>query len=123
MPARIAAAAKRLGQQPPASPVATVRCVLDSLAAAYARTVDQAADLTGQAVETIHLVGGGSRNTLLAQLTADLSGRVVTSGPVEATALGNILVQARAHRAAPASLEEIRAQLATTQRVSRFRPA
>jgi rhamnulokinase len=110
MPRRIADAAGVHDLTPPQ----TVRCVLDSLAAAYARTVTQGARLAGRRVEVIHVVGGGSRNALLCRLTADLSGIPVTGGPVEATALGNVLVQARAHGAAPASLEEIRVALART---------
>lgn len=123
MPTRISEAAVTRGQRVPASPAATVRCILDSLATAYANTVAQAADLAGQDAEVIHVVGGGSQNNLLCQLTADLSGRIVTAGPVEATALGNVLVQARAHDAAPATLEEIRAEVASTQDVRRFRPS
>ena len=74
-----------------------MRCILDSLAAAYARAVDDAARLSGRDVDVVHLVGGGSRNELLCQLTADACGLPVVAGPVEATAIGNLLVQARAH--------------------------
>jgi rhamnulokinase len=123
MPARIAAAARTRGQQAPESPAATVRCILDSLATAYARTVAQAASLAGEEPETIHIVGGGSQNLLLCQLTADLSGLPVKSGPVEATALGNILVQARTHGAAPATLEGMRAVLARTESVRVVHPS
>ncbi|MEV8439561.1 rhamnulokinase family protein [Actinosynnema sp. NPDC051121] len=119
MPNRIAAAATG----PLRTPAETVRCVLDSLAAAYARTIDQAATLAGRDVDVIHIVGGGSRNDLLCRLTATLSGRHVTAGPVEATALGNVLVQARAHGAAPSTLEAIRADLATTEDVRHYPPA
>ncbi|MFD0201678.1 MULTISPECIES: rhamnulokinase [Saccharothrix] len=119
MPNRIAAAATG----PLRTPAETVRCVLDSLAIAYARTIDQAATLTGQDVDVIHIVGGGSRNDLLCRLTAALSGRRVIAGPVEATALGNVLVQARAHGAAPATLEAIRATLATTEDIRHYDPA
>ncbi|TQM79204.1 rhamnulokinase [Saccharothrix saharensis] len=118
MPRRIAAAATG----PLRTPAETVRCVLDSLAVAYARTVDQAVELTGRDVDVIHVVGGGSRNDLLCRLTAALSGRRVTAGPVEATALGNVLVQARAHGAAPATLEAIRADLAATEDVRHHVP-
>ncbi len=123
MPARIAAAAVMRGHKEPSSPAATVRCIIDSLAMAYAGTVAQATDLAGQDAVVIHIVGGGSQNNLLCQLTADLSGLPVTAGPVEATALGNVLIQARAHRAAPATLEEIRAGLASTQDIRRFTPS
>ena len=123
MPDRIAAAVARHGDRVPSSRAATVRCILDSLAAAYARTVRQAADLAGEDVDVIHVVGGGSQNELLCQLTADLAGLPVIAGPVEATALGNVLVQARTHGAAPDSLEEIRANLAATQDLRRLQPS
>lgn len=113
MPERIAAAAGSPGALP--DPAHTVRCILDSLATAYARTTQRATELSGSAVDVIHVVGGGSRNRLLCQVTADLTGVPVVAGPVEATALGNVLVQARALGAAPSTLEEIRADLAATQ--------
>jgi rhamnulokinase len=118
MPQRIAAAATG----PLRTPAETVRCILDSLAVAYARTVDQAVTLTGREVDVIHIVGGGSRNDLLCRLTANLSGRHVTAGPVEATALGNILIQARAHSAAPPTLEDLRARLSTTEAIRHYTP-
>jgi rhamnulokinase len=111
MPERIAAAAG----VPLPDPPRTVRCILDSLATAYASTTRRAAELAGTDVDVIHVVGGGSRNHLLCQATADLTGLTVIAGPVEATALGNVLVQARALGAAPATLEEIRTDLAATQ--------
>ena len=96
MPARIRRAAAATGQEAPSSREAVVRCILDSLAEAYARTLQDAVRLSGQAIDVIHVVGGGSQNALLCQLTADRTGVPVLAGPVEATALGNILVQARA---------------------------
>jgi rhamnulokinase len=96
MPARIAAYCERTGQRPPDGRAATVRCVLESLALAYRRTIDDAVRLSGQEVEVVHLVGGGARNALLCQMTADATGLPVIAGPVEAAALGNALVQARA---------------------------
>lgn len=122
MPQRIAEAVARKGDPPPSGPAGTVRCILDSLATAYARTLTQASALAHD-VDVVHIVGGGSQNALLCQLTSDLSGKPVTSGPVEATALGNILIQARAHGAAPATLEEIRADLRETQEVRSFVPS
>lgn len=118
MPERIAAAAGC----PRMSPEETVRCVLESLARAYARVVKQSSELAHRSVDVIHFVGGGSRNDLLCQLTADAAGVPVLAGPVEATALGNVLVQARAHGAAPASLEGMRARLAETLRLRRYEP-
>ena len=70
----------------------------------------------------MHIVGGGSRNALLCQLTANRTGLPVVAGPVEATAIGNVLVQARALGAAPESLEELRALVRATQSLQEYRP-
>ncbi|WP_101785049.1 rhamnulokinase [Nonomuraea indica] len=96
MPARIAAYCARTGQPAPRDRAQAVRCILQSLALAYQRAVADATRLSGRRVEVVHLVGGGSRNELLCRLTADATGLPVVAGPVEATALGNALVQARA---------------------------
>ncbi|MGV9307596.1 rhamnulokinase [Nonomuraea sp. NPDC003727] len=96
MPARIAAYCARTGQPAPSSRPQAVRCILESLALAYRRAVSDAARLSGREVEVVHIVGGGARNALLCQLTADATGLPVVAGPVEAAALGNVLVQARA---------------------------
>lgn len=96
MPARIADAARRTGQPVPHGPVAVTRCVLDSLALAYRRAVRQAVRLSGHEVEVVHVVGGGARNALLCRLTADATGLPVVAGPVEGTAIGNLLTQALA---------------------------
>ncbi|HEY0536880.1 MAG TPA: rhamnulokinase family protein [Actinoallomurus sp.] len=97
MPARIAAHCERTGQRPPGSRAETVRCILESLALGHRAAVREAARLSGRVIEVVHVVGGGARNTLLCQLTADACGVPVIAGPVEATAIGNALVQARAH--------------------------
>ncbi|MEU8269772.1 rhamnulokinase family protein [Sphaerisporangium sp. NPDC049002] len=97
MPRRIAAYCERTGQRPPTGEPQIVRCVLESLALAYRRAVRDAARLSGHDVEVIHIVGGGARNGPLCQMTADATGLPVLAGPVEAAALGNALVQARAH--------------------------
>jgi rhamnulokinase len=123
MPGRIAAACRRTGQLVPASPAATVRVILDSLALAYRRALADAAELSGQPVTAVHIVGGGARNTLLCQLTADACGLPVIAGPVEAAALGNVLVQARALGAAPADLAGMRALLRQTQPLARYEPS
>ncbi len=99
-----------------------VRCILDSLAAAFADAVEDASRLSGQAVEVIHVVGGGSRNALLCQLTADAAGLPVVAGPVEATAIGNLLVQARAHGFIEGDLETLRALVRATSDLRRFEP-
>jgi rhamnulokinase len=121
MPTRIAEACTRADQPVPESPAETVRCIIDSLAVAYRRTVRQAAELAGRKVDVIHLVGGGAQNALLCQLTADACGLPVLAGPVEATALGNVLVQARA-LGAVGDLETLRDLVMRTQEVVRYEP-
>ena len=122
MPSRIVEACVRSGQPPPTTRPAIVRCILDSLAAAFASTVREAARLSGGAVEIVHLVGGGAQNGLLCQLTADACELPVLAGPVEATALGNVLVQARAHGLLSGDLESLRALVRSTQDIRRFEP-
>jgi rhamnulokinase len=122
MPARIADACRRLGQDPPRDRAETVRCVLDSLALAHRRTVREAMVLSGREVEVVHVVGGGARNALLCQLTADACGLPVVAGPVDATALGNALVQARALGAVQGDLTALRGLLRTTQQLTRYEP-
>jgi len=96
MPARIADACRRTGQPVPERPAAVVRTVLESLAIAHAAALHTAVELAGRPVDVVHLVGGGSRNEPLCQFTADACGVPVLAGPVEASALGNVLIQARA---------------------------
>ncbi|WP_225232232.1 rhamnulokinase [Klenkia terrae] len=122
MPARIAALCAETGQTPPQSQAQTVRCILDSLALAYRRAVRTAAELSGTDVEVVHVVGGGARNTLLMQLTAEACGLPVLAGPVEAAALGNVLVQARALGSVSGGLAELRALVRSTQDVVRYEP-
>lgn len=109
MPTRIAAAVERRGGSLPDEPAVVVRCILDSLAAAYARTLAQAQALSGRRLRAVHVVGGGSQNELLCRLTAEATGLPVLAGPVEATALGNVLVQARAAGAVRGGLAALRA--------------
>jgi rhamnulokinase len=123
MPSRIEDACLRAGAAPPSTRAATVRCILDSLAAAYARAVDDATRLSGIDVTTIHLVGGGAQNELLCQLNADACGRPVIAGPVEATAVGNVLVQARARGLVSGDLEALRALVRATHHLRRYEPA
>jgi rhamnulokinase len=111
MPSRIVAWCRRADRPAPDSPAAVVRCILDSLALAHRRAVRDAARLSGRSVDVVHIVGGGARNALLCQLTADACGRPVVAGPVEATAWGNALVQARALGAVHGGLSELRARL------------
>jgi rhamnulokinase len=122
MPARIADACRRTGQPEPSSQPAMVRCILDSLADAYARTLRDAARLSGRQVDRVHLVGGPARNELLCQLTADACGVPVLAGPVEAAALGNVLVQARAHGTVTGDLDTLRALIRRTHDLRRYEP-
>lgn len=112
MPRRIAAVLADTGARAPASRPEFVRSVLRSLAEAYARAVADLERLTGTPVTTIRVVGGGTRNTLLCQLTADATGLPVVAGPEEATAIGNLLVQARARGVLSGDLEALRAVVA-----------
>ncbi len=122
MPARIAAACRASGQEPPVSQAEVVRCIFDSLALAHRRAVADAQRLSGRAADVIHVVGGGARNPLLCQLTADACGLPVVAGPAEATAIGNILVQARAHGVVADDLGSGRALVRATQPLRRYRP-
>lgn len=94
MPAAIRAACRRGGEEVPQSAGAVVRCCLESVALSCRATLDDLQALIGHRLEVIRIVGGGSRNALLCQLTADACARPVVAGPVEATALGNLMVQA-----------------------------
>jgi rhamnulokinase len=95
MAERLRAYCREHDQPVPESRVALTRAILDNIAASYRRTLDALERVLGRRIATIHLVGGGAQNTLLCQLTAHACGRRVVAGPVEATALGNLLVQAR----------------------------
>jgi rhamnulokinase len=108
MPEAIAAFCRATGQKPPASRAATVRSLLESLALKYRLVIDQLRLVLGHPIERIHVIGGGSRNELLCRFTADATGLPVIAGPAEATAVGNILVQAMAMGRVD-SPEEIRA--------------
>ncbi|GMV95704.1 MAG: carbohydrate kinase [Phycisphaerae bacterium] len=101
MPARIAAYCRKTGQPPPDGPGALVRACLESLALAYRWTLERIEACTGRRIEVIHVVGGGTRNRQLCQWTADATHRLVVAGPVEATAAGNVIVQAIATGALP----------------------
>jgi rhamnulokinase len=123
MPMRIASACANLGVPAPTSEPEIVRYILDSLAAAFARTISQASELSGKMVTKVHLVGGGSQNELLCQLTANACGLPVVAGPVEATAIGNILVQARAVGTIAGTLTDLRNLVRKTQTLRTYYPA
>jgi rhamnulokinase len=96
MPAAIQALCRETNQAEPQTEGALVRCALESLAARYSRVLEGLQEVTGTGVDVIHVVGGGSRNRLLNQLTADKCKRRVVAGPTETTVLGNLLSQVRA---------------------------
>src|SRR5439155_5924927 len=94
MPAALNGQLARTGQKTMQDPVGLVRSIFEGLALKYRVALERAEKLSGTRVRVIHVVGGGARNELLCQLTADACGRPVAAGPAEATALGNVLVQA-----------------------------
>jgi rhamnulokinase len=122
MPARIATACRASGQGAPANRAEVTRCILDSLALGHRRAVADAQRLSGRAVDVIHVVGGGARNPLLCQLTADACGLPVVAGPAEATAIGSILAQARTLGVVADNLAGMRALVRATQPLRRYRP-
>ncbi|MGZ0712503.1 rhamnulokinase (plasmid) [Coraliomargarita sp. W4R53] len=111
MPDRIAEVLRESGQAVPSTREAFTRTIVESIAQAFADALRTAGELTGRTIDAVHIVGGGSLNRLLCQATADRFGALVLAGPVEATALGNVLVQARAHGwfGPDATLETLRA--------------
>jgi rhamnulokinase len=121
MPELIAAACGACGQQPPASAGELARSILVSLACKYRFVLERLQLVSGRQINAINAVGGGVRNALLCQLTADITGLPVLAGPEEATALGNVLVQARA-LGEVGSLAEMRELVARSSQVKRYEP-
>ncbi len=121
MPEAIAACCRRAGRPVPATEGQFARAIFESLALKYRVIVDQASRLRGRPVQVLHVVGGGSRNALLNQFTADALGIPVVAGPVEATALGNILVQATA-AGELSGLDEIRETVRNSFQLTWYEP-
>ena len=121
MPARLMAYCMRTGQVPPIDEGAIVRCCLESLALKYRWTIERLESILGTTIRTIHIVGGGAKNALLCQFTADACGRLVHAGPVEATAIGNILMQA-VGRQKLGSIAELRAVVRHSFPVTVYEP-
>ena len=121
MPKRIAEACARAGQHAPASTAELVRSILVSLACKYRLVLERLEHVAGRSIETIHVIGGGARNAVLGQITADVLGRRVLAGPVEATALGNVLVQARA-AGELGSLADMRTVAAASAQLATYEP-
>lgn len=122
MPGRIAAWCAEHGETAPQGRAETVRSIVESLAQAFAGAVRRAAELADRDVAVVHIVGGGSRNALLCQSTADRLGLPVVAGPAEATAIGNMLVQARTLSLVPGDLEALRAVVIRSERLVRYEP-
>lgn len=121
MPARLREACTAGTQSPPTEPGEIVRSILTSLACKYRFVLEHLQRVTGRTFDVLHVVGGGARNELLCQLTADLTGVTVSAGPAEATALGNVLVQAIATREV-ADLTQARELSAASSEPTRYEP-
>ena len=121
MPAAIVAYCRRTNQSPPEDKGGLLRCALESLALKYRRVLGWLEELVGRRLEVIHIVGGGVQNRQLCQATADACGRLVVAGPAEATATGNIMMQATA-RGAVGSLAEAREVIRRSLPVERYEP-
>ncbi|GAA1217618.1 rhamnulokinase family protein [Rhodoglobus aureus] len=122
MPERIAAWCIAHDLPAPQSHIEFVRSIIESLSVAFVDAVQTASQLSGKSVSIIHIVGGGSQNELLCQLIADRSGMPVLAGPVEATAIGNVLIQARAQGFVEGSLESLRSLVAAAFSPRRYLP-
>lgn len=122
MPRRILDWCQEHDERMPAGKPALMRSIVESIAKAFSDAIDTAEQLSDRPIRVVHVVGGGSQNRLLCQATADRSGRPVLAGPVEATAIGNVLVQARSLGAVGGTLEEMRALIASTHELASFTP-
>ncbi len=121
MPAAIRGFCLRTGQNPPQTPGAVARCALESLALKYRLVLDELREVSPAPIEKIHIIGGGSRNWVLNRFTADATGLPVVAGPVEATALGNILGQALALGLVH-TLDEMRRLVIASVRLENYEP-
>jgi rhamnulokinase len=121
MPRALADYCRDHGQPPPQEPGAVVRCALESLALRYRWVLEKLEELLGKRLDVIHVVGGGCQNALLCQFTADACGRPVLAGPVEATALGNVLVQAMG-LGLLGSLDDVRAVVRQSAELREYTP-
>jgi rhamnulokinase len=122
VPGRIADWCREHDRPVPEGRVGLVRSIVASLADGFATAVERASHLSGRDIRCVHVVGGGAQNSLLCRLLADRLGLLVLAGPVEATAIGNVLVQARAHGVLSGSLEDLRVLVARTQPPVQYHP-
>jgi rhamnulokinase len=123
MTERIIQACQRVSGVAPSGEAEILRCILDSVAVAIRHAVRDAVRLTGRAVRTVHMVGGGVANALFGQLVADACGLPVVAGPVEAACWGNTLIQARALGAAGATVAELRSEIRRAAQLVRYQPS
>ena len=121
MPAAIRSLAGNTGEPVPSTTAAVVRCALESVAAACRRTIDELDSLIGRRTSRIHIVGGGVKNAMLCQMIADACNRSVIAGPVEATAIGNLLVQLTSTQGS-VDLRSIRSIVRNSFELSYFEP-
>jgi len=121
MLAAVAHFVKESGEPELKNPGEFSRCIFESLAFRYRRTLDEIKQISGKKIHRIHIVGGGSQNELLCRFTANATGLPVTAGPVEATALGNIMVQVMAYGKIR-SLNEIRKVIRNSFTFREYRP-
>ena len=121
MPAAIRAYCERTGQRPPADDPAMIRAIFESLALKYRQVLDRLRQLAPFRIDRLHVIGGGSKNALLNRFTADSIGIPVVAGPSEATAVGNIMLQARA-AGCVATLREMRSLIARCIPTEEFAP-
>ena len=121
MPQKIVQFCETAREKAPATPGEFIRCCLESLALTYRKTLDGLEDVLGRKIKVIHIVGGGSQNELLNQMTADACGRTVVAGPAEATASGNLLVQAMALGEIK-SLAELRSIIRASCELKQYEP-
>jgi len=121
MPSRIHEFCRETGQPQPGSVGSVVRCILESLALKYRWVLERLEEMLGRRIERVHIVGGGTQNTLLSQFAADAMQRQVISGPVEATAIGSIMIQAIA-AGEVGSLAEAREIIAASFPTTRYDP-
>jgi rhamnulokinase len=122
MPSRIQEVCKETNQWVPESEAEIVRVIFDSLVAKYVSVIAELESLTHTELERIHIVGGGSQNELLNQLISDATQLEVYAGPVEATAIGNLVIQARAAGVLEGTLEDLRALIAKNFKIKKYTP-
>jgi rhamnulokinase len=122
VPARIQEFCRETDQWVPNSEVEVMRVIFDSLVAKYLEVIVELETLTGISLERIHIVGGGSQNALLNQLISDATGLEVFAGPVEATAIGNLVVQARTAGLLNGTLEDVREIIAENLQITKYNP-